>query len=390
MGKLVFKIVFPLLVLVIGAGVGVWFFSHPDEAKKRQHPPAQEFLVETGHAEFGNYAVNIEAMGQVMPAMEISLKPQISGEIIIASSELVPGGFLLEDDPVLYIDIEDYELVVKKQSALLKQAEADYRLEMGRQDVAHDELEILARTTGKKLENTALALRAPQLDQARAEMDKAQSELDMAKLDLRRTKITSPFNALVIDRQVTLGDKVTTQDTLATLVNTDEYWIELSVPVNELKWLIVPGEKSAGSAATIIMDGGRGQREGKLLKLTGTLDQESRFAGLLVSVSDPLLLNTENDEGALPLILNDYVKVILEGKRLEKAARIPLSWLRDGNIVYVAQSDGVLEFRSVEVAYEDRDYTYITSGLSKDDSIIFSNIPVPVDGMKVKAIDGSL
>jgi len=397
-------VLLPLLVLVVGLAVGYGFIANPQKAEKRERPEAAALLVAVGTPEQGEFVATVEALGQVMPAVETALRSQVAGEIIQVADEFLPGGLFQQGELILQIDPEDYRLEVQKQQALLEQSQADFQLETGRQDVARDELKILARTTGKPLENPELALRAPQLRQAKAELKKARTELAMAELDLRRTQITARFNALVTERQATLEDKISLSDRLATLVSTDEYWVEISVPVEELRWLQMPtragngGQVIPGSPARIVMDGGRGERAGQLLKLTGSLDSQSRLARVLVSVPDPLLLKPSAslsddlaiDSGikksAVPLILGDYVRVLLQGKGLDNVVRIPLAWLRDGGRVWV-MNDSKLEFRPVTVVYEDRDYAYLDSGLSADDQVVTTDIAVSVAGMRLRLED---
>jgi RND family efflux transporter MFP subunit len=380
------KAILPIIILAIGAGSGFWLFSNPEEAQKRTNVAPQHLLVETGKAEFGTYRVNVETMGQVVPAIKTSLKSRVSGEIIKVSDEFIPGGNFRKGETILLIDPEDYMLTAKRQSAIAKQAKADYRLEMGRQSVARDELKILSSSTGVTLENEDLALRKPQLERAKAELEKAQSDLEGALLNIERTNIKAPFDAIVIERNAMLGNKISTQDQLATLVSTEEYWVDISMPIDRLQWLISPdNQNNTTSKATIIMDSGRSERSGHLLKIAGNLDEASRLANIIVSIPDPLNLKSSDDLS--PVIIGDYVSVVIEGKELENTVRVPLSWLRENNLVYVAKQDSTLDMRSVEIIYEDREYAYISSGLKKGDRVIFSNIPVPVDGMKIRTME---
>jgi len=377
--RIVYKSLLPVIILAVGLGLGAWFMTNPDEAQKGRKPEAQALLVETGHAEDGTFPAYIEAMGQVRPAREVTLKARVAGEIVSTAPEFIPGGHFAQGEEILKIDPADYALAVQKQKAVLAQAKADYDLEMGRQSVAQDELAIIERTTGRKPESPDLALRKPQLAQAQAELKKAGSDLETAQLNLSRTSLQAPFNALVTARAAVAGDKISSGETLATIVSTDEYWIEISVPVHDLAWLDIPQKSGEqGSAATIILDGGRGERTGNLLRLTGALDAESRLATLLVSVPEPL----RADEGP-PLILGDYARVVLQGKTMDGALRVPLGWVRDGNIVWV-RKDGRLTYNPVSILYEDRQYAYIGAGLSKDDEIVASDIAVPAEGMKIR------
>lgn len=373
-----FKIILPVAVIAGGIFVALWYVENPPTVERRPAPPPMALPVETSVAEQGDYTVTIEAMGQVIPSTNAQIRPQVGGEIIATSDAFVPGGFFAQDAVMLEIEPADYALAVKKQQALLQQAEAAYRLEMGRQEVAKNELEMLERTTGKKPENTALALRRPQLDQARAEMEKAKADLDTAQLALSRTAVKAPFNALVTERRAVRGDRVAAQEIVATLAGTDEYWVELSVPLEDLRWLDFP------APAEIVLDGKRGTRQAQLLRMTGRLDEASRLAAVLVAVPDPMLLSEDADKADFPLMLGDYVRVHIKGKILTNAVRVPLAWLRDGGVVWT-ERDGLLTFNAVEILREDRDYAYLASGLEAGELVVTSDIGVPVEGMKIRS-----
>jgi RND family efflux transporter MFP subunit len=359
--------------------VALWYAENPAMVERRPAPLPAALPVEISAAESGDYMVTVEAMGRVIPATSAQIRSQVGGEIITAAEAFVPGGFFAQDDVMLEIEPADYEFAVKKQEALFRQAEAAYRLEMGRQEVAKNELAMLERTTGKKPENAALALRRPQLDQARAEMEKAKADMDTAQLSLSRTTVKAPFNALVTERLAVRGDRVGAQDIIASLAGTDEYWVELSVPLSDLRWMDFP------APAVVHLDGGRGTRKAQMMRMTGTLDTASRLAGVLVAVPYPMLLAEDAPETDFPLMLGDYVRVSLSGKRLENTVRVPLAWLRDGNMIWVMREDR-LQFNQLTILREDRNYAYIADGLTAGDMVVTSDISVPVEDMKIRDV----
>jgi len=377
-----------ILVLFVGFSVAVLYVNNPEEAIKVPRVENRGILVETKKIEVGDYRLVIEAMGQIVPAKQIELKPQISGEIVDAESEFLPGGFFEIGEPIFYIDDEDYKIAEKKQRAILKQKYADLKLEMGRQEIAKSELQMLSKNSGYKVKNTDLALRQPQLIKAKSELDKAKSDVDMALLNLSRTVVNAPFDAMVVERNATIGDKVNTQTSVAKLVSTDEYWVKLSVPLKDMRWLNIPdpNDDSKVTLARIVMDGGRGWRNGRLLKVVGTLDNKSRLADMIVTIPDPLLLARDEDTDELPVILGDYVKVKMGGKTIQNVIRLPIKFLRDGNVVW-AVKDGKLAFKKVKLIHEDRRYVYIRNGLEDVSEIITSDVPVAVDGMKIRVGD---
>ncbi|TVQ84645.1 MAG: efflux RND transporter periplasmic adaptor subunit [Micavibrio sp.] len=372
------KIILPVAVLLAGLYAGKWYLDNPDTVERRPPPAPAALPVEAVQVESGTHHVVVEVLGQVIPAQNARIRPRVGGEILEASENFVPGGYFAKGEEILRIDPADYTLEVQKQRAILNQAEAAYRLEMGRQKVAENELKMLERTTGRKPDNTDLALRRPQLEQARAEMEKARADLDVAELALERTVVTAPFNALVTARHAVPGDRVSAQDALADLVEADEYWIEVSVPLRDLQRIDFP------ASAVVEMDGGRGTREAVALRMTGSLDRASRLADVLVSVRDPMLLGEDAPENAAPVMISDYVKVMITARPLENAVRLLQSHVRDGGIVWTAAEDGTLRFNPVEIAFSDRRYAYITAGLAEGDIVVTSDIAVPVEGMKIR------
>jgi len=367
---------------IIGGAVaiGAWLYLNPAQTKKAATHEKRIVYVTTQPITFGDFPIEIEVMGKVKPAREMILKAQVSGEIVEASDNFLPGGFFKADEEILKIDRSDYALNVKSKRAAYKQALASYQLEEGQQQIAKNEIEILQRNTGKTLKSTDLALRKPQLAQAKANLDAAKAALDIALLNLKRTTLSAPFNAIVTERNTDLGNVIAAQNQLAALVATDEYWINIDVPLSDLPWLEIPGTK-----AIIQLGDMRGSREGKIFKQTGTVDEQSRLAGVIVRIPDPLLLNEASDKNASPLILGDYVPVKLVGKSLKGAARIPQQYVHqsDGdNIVWLEQGKKLV-IQPVTVAYKDRKYAYITEGLDYAKNLVTSNVVTPVAGMNI-------
>ncbi len=378
------RIVITIAILASAVMIAIYFMSHPPKTEKQEQVDTKTVVVITQDIKFGNHPIEIEVMGQVRAAREAALKTQVSGEIISVSNNFLPGGSVKKGEEILSIDTADYELDLQMKQATLKQNEAAYKLEQGQQEIAKNELKMLQKTTGKKLRNTDLALRLPQLEQAKANLDMAQADLDMAQLNLNRASIKAPFNALITMRNTDLGNIVSTQDTLATLVSTDEYWVDIEVPVHHMRWLNIPSaaNNQTGSKALITLDGNRGTRAGSLLKITGTLNQQSRLANILVSVQDPLLLNsTPNDHP--PLIIGDYVKTTLTGKTLKNSVRLKQNLVHDGQTVWLMR-DNKLRIQPVQIAYEDRFYAYIIGGIENGDRIVTSDIITPIDGMDIR------
>jgi RND family efflux transporter MFP subunit len=289
---------------------------------------------------------------------------------------------------LLKIDPIDFELRVRQRQTDVATAKAKLSLEMGQQSVAMREYELLGETISDA--NRDLVLRKPQLAQAEAALAAAQSELDLAELDLARTLVKAPFNSTIRARNVNEGMQVTTATALATVTGSDEYWVELTVPVHQLKWISIPrnGDET-GSIVRLRSQSyaaGDAYREGTVLRLLPDLEPDGRLARLLVQVMDPLALLPEN-AGKPRMIIGDYVSAEIEGVGVPSAVALNRTFFRDGDQVWLMTPDKTLELRPVEVAFRNVDTLLVTSGLRAGEQVITTDLPAAVEGMALRTAD---
>ncbi|MEE4114114.1 MAG: HlyD family efflux transporter periplasmic adaptor subunit, partial [Desulfobacteraceae bacterium] len=227
------------MIITIGIAGASYIKKTAPQAQKR--PPERTVaLVETQLLFPDNHEVNVAAMGSVVPAREITLKTRVPGEIQAIHPEFVEGGFIRAGERVLKIDAKDYELAIARDESAVTNAEYALKVEMGYQDVARQEWSLLYPERKANAQEEELALRKPHLAKARSDLAAARAELEQARLNLARTGIFAPFNAIVRSTHVNVGSQVSTQDPLAQLVGTDEYWIQVSLPVERLAWIHIP------------------------------------------------------------------------------------------------------------------------------------------------------
>jgi len=193
---------------------------------------------------------------------------------------------------------------------------------------------------------------------------------------------------MVRSRLVNLGSQVTPQERLAELVGSDSYWIQTSVPVDRLSWIQIP--RSQGDPATrarIIYAQGY-ERTGTVIRLMGDLSPEGRMARVLIEVEDPLgLKNSKNDQP--PLLIDDYVRVEIEGKKLENVYKIPRTAFRDNAFIWIAGENSTLEIKEVHPVYRDAGVVLIDNAIKPGDCLIISDLPAPIDGMPIQVESSS-
>jgi len=381
--KPVVRIVLSIVIIAAGiAGARYLIFTKP---KVNRRPPVKMApLVKTEPLVLDTYRVDVPAMGLVVPAQEMELKVPVAGEIIEMNPEFTTGGLLRENDLILQIDPEDYQLALQQKQRSLADAEYEYKLELGRQDVAKREWDLLYGEEETDPVESELALRKPHLEKAQIDVEGARAELEQAEINLARTKVTVPYNVLVLNKYVDLGSQVSLQEKLADLVGTDVYWAQVSVPVEHLKWLKIPGDYAEeGSPATIYYREGH-ERRGRVIRMLADLSKEGRMARLLLEIKDPLDLKTKEDRQP-QLLLDEYVRVVIEGSRLPDVYRIPRFALRNDNQLWILDKEDKLAIKHVNTIWRDEEYVFVRDGLQPGDLLILSALATPVDGMELRA-----
>lgn len=398
------KFLQPLLVILALAAGGFvlkYMVSTRPEAK-RQEQPDEGLLVETQTVHSGRHEVSIRAQGSVVPAKRVTVQSEISGRVISQSPQLEPGGYLPQGAALVQIDPRDYELAVEARKSEVSRAQLEVSLEHGRKQVAEREWQMFSgmhADAGAKDPEEQLALRGPQMRTAQVAVESAKSALERAKLDLTRTAIRAPFNALVIEEHVDVGQLLTPQTALATLVGTDTYWVQVSIPLESLKHIRLPsdGGRSKGSRALVWYElgGQRVEREGYVERVLPNLDETGAMARVLVAIDDPVGLKQQKQtqkKGAgasatpeiVPILLNSYVNVEIDAPPLESAIEVPRLALRDGDQVFVVDREQKLRIREIEVAWRGASSVYVSGGLADGDRVIVSRVAAPVDGMAVR------
>ena len=377
------KFLLPIVVIVAGITMARYLYATRPLAK-RGRPVQQPPLVETIRVTRSNHFVEIDTTGTVTASRTMTLKSRVSGFVLETSEHFLPGGLYNKGDVILKLDPQDFMLALKQQQAMLDRADAELKIEMGKQEVAREEVRIMQNTSGKVIKDAGLALRAPHLAQIKADIASIRVDMERARLNLERTVIRAPFNCMVMETNVEPGSQISSQDNLAVLSGTDAYRIEASIPMDHLKWVDFPmQEKVKGSPVEIRTKNGQ-FHTGWVTRLLGELSEKSLLARLLITVEDPLFLDSSSKEPSkIPLILNSYVNVTIKGKKLSQIIALPRNTARDGRFAWVLK-DGHLVIKPVDIAWKNSDFLFIKDGLITGDEVVVSEISGPVEGMALR------
>lgn len=386
--KTFLKILFPLLVVAIGAGVMYGLVKtgeplKPQEAVK-SIPRVRVQVVSPTQVE-----LKVSSQGTVMPGIDIILVSQVAGTIVSKSKALAAGGYFEQGDVLLEIDPVDYELALVQSNARLLEAKARLMREEAEAEIALIEWDEL----GKDGEASALLLRVPQLAEATAAVESAAANVKLSNRDLDKTRIKAPFAGRILTTFADVGQYVPRGAQLAEIYSIETAEIRLPLSVQELAYVNVPfnfrGESKAQQHPSVKLTAKLGGRDrtwtGKIVRTEGEIDPRTRMLTAVAEVQNPY--GRKPGEDTSPLAAGLFVHAEIDGETVENVFEIPRTAVSGMNTVLVIDQGDRLQFREVDVLRSNRDTVIIQSGLKTGERVCLTPLEAPVANMEVLVVD---
>jgi RND family efflux transporter MFP subunit len=373
------RVVVPGGITFVAAGVAAAMISRKPKAERVQ-AEKQAVVVRVQELNPETTAARVMATGTAEAARVVTLMPQVSGRVTWVSDKLVPGGFVASGERLAQIDPSDYRLAIEQEKSRVRRAELELELENGRGEVAMREWKLLG---GNRAPSEApLAVRSSQRKVAELEVEAAKSGLRRAELNLARTTLRAPFNATVTSENVDVGQVIGQQTQVARLVGTDEVWVAVSLPLEEVQAIDVPGLNADQGSRTVIRQRLPGRRdlvrEGRVLRMVSELDSQTRRAQLLISVLDPFDL-----KGGLPLLPGAFVDVEIIGRDMIDVYEVPRTVLYQGRNIWLVSNDSTLVPAEVSVKWRAPESVFVTTDIEPGARVVTSVMPSPIAGTLV-------
>lgn len=371
----------PVLVLAFAFIVfGILQANKPMPEKKEAQ--ARVLQVYTTPAVLESTFFDVYAQGEVKARTAINLAAQVGGRVEWVSDQFIPGGSFQAGEPILRLEAVDYQLALNQAEAslanaqvLLEKAEADA-------DVARKQL------AGVK-DPSPLALKIPQVKEAKASVKAAQASVERARLNLERTTVSLPYDARITSVNVQVGQVIGAGQTLAAAFSTDEVMVRLALKQEALGSLGLPigfvAETNQEPTVTFSTEiaGSSYQWKGELTHIEANIDQATRMVHAIATLDSPYEIDNTSD--GMPMAVGLYVNAHIQGRQVDQIIAIPRAALRPGNRVFVIENE-TLQVAEVKIAHANDDKAYISSGLSEGAEIITSPIRNPIAGMAITSI----
>jgi len=360
--------------------------------------------------------LSVTSQGTVQPRTESQLVPEIAGRVTWVARSFAEGGFFEAGDVLVEIDPFDYEQALVSARSQLAQARLRLAEEEAEAEVAQREWDTLGRGDPREL-----ALRKPQLEDARASVAAAEAAVERATRDLQRAEIVAPYAGRVRTKNVDIGQYVRVGDALATVYAVDVAEIRLPLPDDELAYLdlplsyrgveqqvqplvtvqatfagethawdglIVRTESEIDSVSRMVQATFAGEThawDGLIVRTESEIDSVSRMVHAIAAVPDPYAPGPNPNRP--PLAVGMYVEAEIDGSTARDVAVLPRQALRGRDQVLVVTPDDRLSFRTIDVLRTSTESVIVRSGLQAGELVVISPLDTPTDGMRVQLAD---
>ena len=390
-------------IVVVSVALAALLISLAPEPTRIEQPPQVPF-VQTGPVSAGSGSIPVFGSGTVRPGAEVAVVPQVGGRVVWVDPGFKSGGRVRAGQTVFRIEEVHYRFRVQEAEATVAASRAAFLREQEQASIARSQFELYAAPRGDETppsDANPLALREPQLNAARAALSRDEARLADARLALSKTRVTAPFNGLVRDESVNVGQVVSPGQPVGRLIASDA--VEVVVPLSDSDAAMIPGlwDLNAGDgkrdvSARVIARYGEARYawQGYVDRAEASLDEQTRTIDVIVRVPEPLTAGDPTDGNASPgssppLLVGEFVEVEIEGLVLERYFKVPRASLKPGNEVWMVKA-GVVKLVPVRVLQRADDEVFVTGSLEHGLAVITGGVQFATEGMPVQTeTDGS-
>jgi len=325
----------PLLILLV-AGLLVFYLLSTRKELVPEERPERVWTVDVISASYADVRPELKLYGQVIAGRSSELRSQVAGRIVEVAPNYRDGGVVEAGELLLGIDPFDYETGLAEQQSILKEAEV--ALAKSRRNYERAlELHAEKNVSDQFLDDAELDLR-----QQEARLEQQQIAVRRAERDLKETRVVAPFNGVISNVSAELGQRLSTNDMLAELIDLDKLEARFSLSNAQFGRLLGAEENVAGRPVRIDWEVGQ-----EVLSFNGVISRagaeiSSSMGGVMVYAS---IDDTDRFGSIRPGAL---VSVSLADKTYKNVLQAPDSALYADGSVFLVEGDRLVR-RNVDV-----------------------------------------
>jgi RND family efflux transporter MFP subunit len=346
----------------------------------------QSLPVEVTHVELAPAIQTLTLPGETRGWYSSTVYARVSGYVANWIADI--GDRVKKDQVLATIDTPELDAQLEAAQAQLKASEAEVKVREADEDFAKTTFERwqgspkgVVSDQEREDKKARYAMATAQLNAARARVTLDQANVDRFAFLTGFKMVTAPYDGVITERRVDIGDLVTASSTANTtllygIAQTEKIRVFVNVPQS------VSSELRDGAVAQVTASEHADQVfDGKVSRTSRAIDRRART--LRVEVDLP------NDNFAL--LPGMYVQVAF---RLNPTSfvQVPASALlfrASGPQVALIGSDGKVKFQNVTIARDNGNFVELASGLSAGDMVALNISSQIADGDKVTVKDNA-
>jgi RND family efflux transporter MFP subunit len=342
-----------LLLLVAGCG-------------QTEGPPQEEKTVpvEVAAVVKTDLSREIEVTGEVIPAAEVNIAPQITGVARVASINAKVGQSVNRGTVLFELDRTDFENGLRNAEAALYIAETNLEAAEKAYQRAKDLFEANAMSQAE-YEGAETGYKI-----ARAQYDQAEVARDTAQKNLVEATVTAPVSGRVAYLDVEVGEMVGPQAPVAGVVRLNPVRVKLNLSEN------VVGSVAVGQEVGVTVDAAGKTAAGTVCSVAPKIDRTTR--------AFPVEVEIPNSDGKI--LAGMVAKIRLATGASKGALVVPAAAVlkSSGESMVFVVKDGVVEERAVTTGFSSKDRVEVLTGLSESEEVIVTGNRLVGDGQKVR------
>lgn len=284
------------------------------------------------------------------PNRFVELKAETNGAVVELGAER--GSRVAAGDRIVRLDLRDRQAQLEESAALVRQRRLEYEAAQG--------------LRGQNFVSES------QIAEAQARLVSAQAALERIELDIRHTSVTAPFDGIVQDRLVEIGDYVASGDPIARIIDTNPMVIAGEINERQISSLSVG---SVGGAR--LVDGN--EVSGTIRYLAPVADDNTRTYRVELAVPNP--------DGRLRAGMTAEMRLSAELITAHSLTPALLALADDGTIgVKTVDAFDRVQFYPVEIVGSSLDGMLVT-GLPQDVRVISVGQGFVIEGQSVVPVE---
>jgi multidrug efflux system membrane fusion protein len=347
-----------LIAIIMTAIIVIWMGSgllaSPEQGDKdasQQKPSSPSMLVQVEVKTAQLISLDLTIQGQVEPNRQVTVRSDIKSRVIELLAD--EGDFLEAGGVIAKLDIEDREIRLERQKALLKSRQESYR--------RTETLSQSSLQSQSMLEESFAALKA-------AEADLAQLEFEITRLSVR-----APFSGTIERRLVEEGSYVGENAEIVSFVDNRKLKVIAPVAQRDIQKVTL-GETAIVELAT------QQTREGKVTYISPVANQSTRTFRVEIE------LDNENAES--PAGISAEIKIPTQKVNAHFVSPSILTLDSDGNIgIKTVDDANQVVFHTIDIVKSETAGLYVT-GLPESARVITVGQGFVEAGATVDIYDG--